>query len=222
MQSTKKTTVAVLRNEIGLSVEQFAALIGRSVSAVNSLETGRLALGEETAFTIQEQTGVEMTWLLSGKSKEPPYIFDQFGEEHLYTKEVFELIQAQKATGIAPKERAPWRLVGAMAIASDWLSVYNHAVKAGRGPLASYLMQRFLDGLVERLGQDNDAFMRLNKKARIITADGSEWSFDQNIETGRITLSKPVKDLEELAENAKVEELEENLLRDRPIKKAKN
>jgi transcriptional regulator with XRE-family HTH domain len=59
----------VLRQILGLTVEEFAKLIGKSLTTVNSLETGRLKLSEETAFRISQETGVEMHWLLKGKSK---------------------------------------------------------------------------------------------------------------------------------------------------------
>src|SRR5215467_11873873 len=98
MRSKRKTTVAVLRQVLGLSVEEFAKLIGKSATTINSLETGRLKLAEETAFKIQEETGVEMEWLLKAAPKEKPYVlsFEDHQRRKPYTKDLFEQTQSLK------------------------------------------------------------------------------------------------------------------------------
>ncbi len=90
LQSKKKTPVAVLRTKLGLTVKEFAELIGKSVWSVTSLESGRLKLSEETAHDISKETGVEMKWLMDGNPKEKPYETDPVdGSKHPYAKEVF-------------------------------------------------------------------------------------------------------------------------------------
>ena len=178
MQSKKKTPVAVLRTKLGLTVKEFAELIGKSVWSVTSLESGRLKLSEETAHDISKETGVEMKWLMDGNPKEKPYETDPVdGSKHPYAKEVFERIQAHKKKGITYSSNPNRRLVRAIAAATPWLSVFNAADEAGRSDLAVYLFHQFLDGLVERLGKDDDAMMRINEKARIIAPNGKEYRF---------------------------------------------
>lgn len=178
MQSKKKTTVAVLRTLLGLTVEEFAKLIGKSLTTVNSLETGRLKLSEKTAHTISQETGVEMHWLLKSKPKEKPYVFDESdGLNRPYTKEVFEIAQARKKVE-APIEHNPDRLlVSALQSVAQWISIYTSAVQSGKGYLADYLMSQFLNDLGQRLGQDTDAVLKMNKNSRVIANDGSQWFF---------------------------------------------
>jgi transcriptional regulator with XRE-family HTH domain len=180
MQSRKKTTVAVLRLMLGLTVEEFAALIGKSTSAVTSLEAGRLALSEETAFKISQQTGVSLEWLLHGDAKQKPYTGPSSnGTTEPYTKEVFERLQARKLER-DHRTMSEVRIVAGIATIGDWLSIYSHAVETGEGELVRYLMRDFLKKLNERFAKDDDAFFRANEKARLTTADGSNFKFVQD------------------------------------------
>jgi transcriptional regulator with XRE-family HTH domain len=192
VQSKKKTTVAVLRQILGITVEEFSKLIDKSVTTVNSLETGRLKLSEETAFRIQQETGVEMSWLLTAKSKEKPYVFEPggYGFKRPYTKELFELTQAQKKKGSLYSVDSSHYLIGAIAVVTDWISVYTKAAQSGRSELACYLIQQFLLQLVERMGKDDDAVLRLNKYATIVAADGSEWKFSEESYINTIAISE--------------------------------
>jgi transcriptional regulator with XRE-family HTH domain len=179
MISRQTTTVAVLRQVLGLSVEEFGQIIGKSISTVTKLENGLLKLSEETGFQISQETGVDLHWLLLGNPKKAPYWLDE-GSNRLepYTKELFEKIQMHKKAGrILRVGRKSRRLTNAAAIAGDWFSVYNAAADAGKAELAAYLMRQFLDGLVKRLGKDDEAFLRLNAGARIIDADKVESIF---------------------------------------------
>jgi transcriptional regulator with XRE-family HTH domain len=71
MRSLRKTTTAVVRAELALSLQEFADLIGKSPSTVESLEGGRLALSEKTALAISKKTGVSLKWLLDGNPSAP-------------------------------------------------------------------------------------------------------------------------------------------------------
>jgi transcriptional regulator with XRE-family HTH domain len=195
MRSKRKTTVAVLRQVLGLSVEEFAKLIGKAATTVNSLESGRLKLSEETAFKIQEQTGVEMEWLLKAGPREKPYVFSFEGHERRkpYRKELFEETQSLKGRKSYYPDNSADHLLTAILVVSDWFSVYTAAEQAGRGDLATYLMCQFLEQLVQRMGKDDERFLRLNKDAKIVAADGSEWKFskqkDEDSDKPFLTLS---------------------------------
>jgi transcriptional regulator with XRE-family HTH domain len=190
MISREKTTVAVLRKVLGLSVEEFGQLIGKSLSTVTKLEVGLLKLSVETAIKISNETGVDLQWLMASEPKEDAYSTDPVTEsKEPYTKELFERIQAVKKTGrrIRIGKKPAQRFITAVAIASDWLSVYNAAAESdaapegegGKAQHIAYLMGEFLAGLVERFGKDDEAFLRVNAKARIIDADGKDWVFEQ-------------------------------------------
>jgi transcriptional regulator with XRE-family HTH domain len=177
MQSQRKTTVAVLRQFLGLSVEEFARLIGKSVTTVNSLESGRLKLSEETAHTIARETGVEMIWLLKGRPKDKPYVFDELtgADRRLYTKEDYEIAQARKQKEPFPKFDPDRLILNGLGSVLSWLPIYAKAQQDGKGYLAHYLMHQCLQELAKRLGQDHEAVLRAKKNIRLTASDGSNW-----------------------------------------------
>jgi transcriptional regulator with XRE-family HTH domain len=182
MQSTKKTPVAVLRHEIGLTVEEFAELIGKSVSAVNSLETGRLALSEETARTIAVQTGVALSWLLNGNAKQKPYRnYTVKGTALPYTRDYFEEVQYARGRKLIQPKLAPLapelRLWPALNAICQWISVHHRACEDGDGEFACYLMRKAIEPLIERFGKDDKVALEANKYARITLANGDQFGF---------------------------------------------
>lgn len=74
-KSQARTKVTVLRATIGLTVKEFAQLLGRSVHTVNSLESGRLQLSDGLAAKVREKTGVALSWLLDETQTGPPVSF---------------------------------------------------------------------------------------------------------------------------------------------------
>jgi hypothetical protein len=87
-------------------------------------------------------------------------------------------IQAGK---LDPKDESQSQTDGrydrAIMVITDWLSVYFHAEERGEADLAKYLMRKFLDELIDRFGEDDEGFMRVNAKAGIIQADGNPRRF---------------------------------------------
>jgi hypothetical protein len=171
-----------------LSVEEFAALIDKAPSTIKSLETARLALSEETAFKIRQQTGVSLEWLLNGNANRKPYAeTSSNGTAEPYTKGIFERIQSQKLER-DDRLNPEWRIVRGIVSIADWLSIYSHAVETGEDELVRYLMREFLKKLNERFAKDDDEFFRANEKARLTTADGSNYKFIQAPDDGHIHL----------------------------------
>jgi hypothetical protein len=73
MRSLLSTVVAVVRNETGLSAEDFGKLIGKPVvGTIRKLEANLLGLSEKTAMQINVATGVSLPWLLRGDPSIPP------------------------------------------------------------------------------------------------------------------------------------------------------
>jgi transcriptional regulator with XRE-family HTH domain len=189
MISLRKTPVAVLRQEIGQSVEQFAALIGKSVSAVTKLENGQLKLSAETAFKIAEETGIAVEWLLNGDATEKPYILDEVdGHKRWWGRKTFELVQVHNQSGVQIAHKKSPAPVRAFMVVADFVSIRAAAEKAGKEELADYLMRQFLSELAERFGRDDKESLRCTKKARLIAQDGSSWAFIG--EGGSITFAK--------------------------------
>jgi transcriptional regulator with XRE-family HTH domain len=191
MQSTKKTTFAVLRQKLGLSVQEFAKLIKKSVGTINSLETGRLRLSPETAHFVTEQTGVALEWILEGKPEEEPYWLDQVdGHKHPWTKQIFEEIQAHKLSAdskIRIKNPRPgWRLIRALMATGRWLSIYSWAEKNGQAEVAQYRMTSFLNDLAKLFGTDDAGAVRLCQNTELRLKDGTQWSFQP--EAGQLYL----------------------------------
>jgi len=72
MRSLRRTTTAVVRSELQLSLSEFARLIGKSPSTIQALEAGSLKLSEKTGLAISKKTGVQLNWLLDGDPKSSP------------------------------------------------------------------------------------------------------------------------------------------------------
>jgi transcriptional regulator with XRE-family HTH domain len=189
MRSFQKTPVAIIRQEIGLSAEAFAELIGKSVSTVTKLETAILKLSEETAYRLSEETGASMQWFLEGDPEAKPYWIDPVDNRRRpWMKQIFELTQSAKEVRIGKKRHPAWHLKNGIDALSDLLSVYLAATEAGREELALYLIEQCSKKLVERLGKDDKAFLRINQKAHLTTANGLQWRFRST--DGRISLEQ--------------------------------
>ena len=91
-----QTTISVLRNEIGMTQEEFGKLIDRSRITVQSIELGKLALSKMPALRIAQETGVTMAWVLDGKPDTQPWTWAMGGEKRPWTKADFERAQAHK------------------------------------------------------------------------------------------------------------------------------
>jgi transcriptional regulator with XRE-family HTH domain len=193
MHSRKKTTVAALRLMLGLTVEEFASLIGKSISAVTSLETGRLALSQNTALGIAVQTGVALDWLLGGNPREKPYVIKSpNGPREKYTLEEFEKIQAAKSAGSA-KEPLPneLKLRWAFDTICPWLGVFFKAIDDGEAYLASFLMSKAINELAERFGEDVGAALQATEKTRITIGDEQYLIVDYEAQLGLERVGSP-------------------------------
>ncbi len=90
-RSPLRHPLAVLRQVIGLSQMEMADVGGCSRGAIQSIELGRLAWGEELAMRIADGTNASLTWLLRGDAKAP--VVTEEGEP--YQKEFYEMAQGR-------------------------------------------------------------------------------------------------------------------------------
>ena len=196
MISRNKTTVAVLRQYLGIPAAEFAQLIGKSISTVTKLETGLLALSEELAFKIAEETGIAIAWLLQANPRVKPYRIDPADDSKIgWSKEIFELVQASKGVSFRLKTKtqpAP-DLIKALMTSGRWLQIYSFACQHEKTELAVYLLERFLDQLAKRIGEaPAEAVCVANQKARITAANGTQWALA--VTRGQITLARVKRD----------------------------
>jgi len=178
-QSAKRTTVAVLRNMLGLSVAEFAKVIGRQVPTVQSLESGRLKLSEKTAQQIALATGIDTAWLLDGDLTAKPVSHWAGNDGHPipYSRTVFELSQSandESRARYAVTDLSHAQIqIEAISSALDWFPILASAHKRGEGALAIFALREHLRALQKRYGRDDDAAAEVNDKAVFIPADRS-------------------------------------------------
>jgi transcriptional regulator with XRE-family HTH domain len=163
--SSKRTTVAALRTTLGLSVEQFSKLIGKSVSTVKSLETpDRLKLSEDTAMKISDETGISARWLLEGDPDKPMIADSGWAPPDkpapLYYKSLFEHIQATaqamaKDQGRKRYLRHQKRDAQSLELCSQWFGILAAARKDGKQEVAEYLFGQFIDQMKKRFGYES-------------------------------------------------------------------
>jgi transcriptional regulator with XRE-family HTH domain len=89
-RSPLRHPLAVLRQTIGLTQKELAALLKCSRQAVQAIELDELPLSERTAANIARVTGVNAMWLAAGNPKAP--IEDMLGKP--YTLDTFARTQA--------------------------------------------------------------------------------------------------------------------------------
>jgi transcriptional regulator with XRE-family HTH domain len=178
-KSQRRTTVAALRSMLGLSVKDFAELIGKSVATVKSLEAGRLTLSEETAVEISSQCGISVAWLLDKDVSAPlvSYLRGTNGRNLPYGKGLFELIQSAKAaTGGKYPVFPPAELQAeTMFAALSWFPILLSAYQRGEAELARYVLNKHLQEMRGRFGSDDKAAEELSGKAKFVSADGTEY-----------------------------------------------
>jgi|EndMetStandDraft_4_1072995.scaffolds.fasta_scaffold07646_5 transcriptional regulator with XRE-family HTH domain len=183
--SSRKTPVAILRSILGLSVKEFAEIIGKSPSTIPALETGRLPLSEDTALRISRETGVALAWLLDGDPDVRPY-HDEVWNGGVYDRETFEEIQAYKKENfdfeIIPPEDTPDRLlISSIATTLPWLSIYSAARKQGKDKIAIYVLHKCFREMQERFGRDEEIEKQVSDRTRI-TQEDQEWTFHYDSE----------------------------------------
>lgn len=86
-----RTNFTRLRLALSLNQAAFARLLGRSLPAIQSVETGRLALSRQLAGEVSSRIGVSPRWLLDNDLDMPPY--DMVGKP--WTLQTYQKLQAE-------------------------------------------------------------------------------------------------------------------------------
>lgn len=126
MKSLLKSSVAVVRNQIGQTVDEFAELLGVSVWTIRRLERNNLDLSEKLARKIREETGAPVEWLLKNDPSLPPK--DSSGL--FWSRQVFEVHQGRREAA-----EAAHSLFGTV----NYTRLPTHKLRAKRLLIANYL-----------------------------------------------------------------------------------
>lgn len=151
--SQLKSKIARLRLITGETAESFAEIIGKSMSTLRSLETGRLKLSEKTASEISRATGVSLGWLLD-KRMTPP-ICKGTPESKPFTKESYVHHIAKKRRPVFKDYTPELKLMLGFAIRDILEAVYG-AAERGNGDIALYYLEKFAEDLGKQFPPPKD------------------------------------------------------------------
>ena len=155
-RSTKKSTLAVLREIIGINAGQMGKRLGCSRHTINSIEINRIALGEERATKLFTETHISLDWLLANDSKPPPV--SAKGEP--YTPEIYkrtqalERAQAESGRGFFHQGHWYFRLTNAIGFCAQLVAILESASAQKKYFMAAYKVGKALDSLRNEFGQD--------------------------------------------------------------------
>lgn len=146
------STLTRLRQTIGLSQSALAALVGKSVHTIQSIEQGKLLMSKELALKVSHETGIDVDWLLSGEPGSTPLplvklIANSEGKTvkaPVYTKDTFEKWKVKRAVPHWDLEEDAARLMG----------IASAAWYFGESTFAKYEVDEFLSDLEEKYNRD--------------------------------------------------------------------
>ena len=159
-RSPLRTTLAVLRSELGLSQEELGKLVGRSRPTIQAIELKKLRLTEDLAAKISAETGISARWLLEGKPDKPMIADSSWGPDSPYGKSLFEHIQATAQAMAKDPDRRRYlrhqkRDAQSLEMCSQWFGILAAARKDGKQEVAEYLFGQFIDQMKKRFGYDS-------------------------------------------------------------------
>lgn len=135
-------------------------MVNRKPVTIQKIELLQLALSEELANEIAQQTGVSVEWLLAGDPRKPPVTSSSSSSsdddsEELVTQESFEQVQAQLRNSIKGQHADRIHMdiaknLGLMA------SALVSAHRSGKYGLCEYKLSKALEGLENQFGRSED------------------------------------------------------------------
>jgi transcriptional regulator with XRE-family HTH domain len=147
-RSKKKSTLAVLREIIGITAGQMGKRLGCSRHTINSIEINRIALGEERATKLFSETQISPDWLLANDPTAPPV--SAKGEP--YTREISKRAQAEK--GFFDQGHPYFRLTNAIGFCAQLVAILESANAQKKYFMAAYKVGKALDSLRNEFGQN--------------------------------------------------------------------
>ena len=176
-RSPLRHPIAVLRQVIGLGQKEFAELVGKRPPTIQAIELGKLKLSETLAAKIEEQTGVNSSWLLDGDVNSP--MVNQSGAS--YAKDDYELAQAKHSP--LPKGINKWPNMIAYCLGqyrgeeiAGILAAANR-LKPSMLNVAQFRLGECLRELQEKFGEAPDDYLEFRARVKSVFTDpeGNEW-----------------------------------------------
>lgn len=152
--SSLKHPVAILRTLTGESQKTFAERVGKSVGTIQSIELGRLALSDDLAEVISNETGADLEWLKNGDPTKPA--IDTIGEP--YTRETFEACQAERKSAMGRKggDRM-WTRLAVQTHLRAYAMATCAAMDSGKFKLFAYKATKAMESLIAEFGEVKSA-----------------------------------------------------------------
>jgi transcriptional regulator with XRE-family HTH domain len=148
-RSKGKTTLAVLRGIIGITAEQMGKRLGCSKHTINSIEIGRIKLGEERAQKLSQSTGVSLSWLLANNPAVPPVTSHGVAYTHALSVEY----EAKKKRFY--DQQRPWfRRSNAIGFCAQLFAILENANAQKKYFMATYKVDESIKKLQQEFGQD--------------------------------------------------------------------
>lgn len=187
--SQQKSKVAQTRLITDETAEAFADIIGKSISTLRSLESGRLKLSEKTASDISSATGVSFSWLMSEKNTDP--IVGGVEPAEPFTKETYVHHTAKKRRSVFSKNVDNLFLLMPF---SDIVYAICGATEIGKGDIALYYLEKFAKDLTKKFPAPKDerkAARKLMLLGESIEAGGC--AHEDKLGGSNVPLPKPQK-----------------------------
>jgi transcriptional regulator with XRE-family HTH domain len=159
-RSTKKSTLAVLREIMGITAGQMGKRLDCSRHTINSIEINRIALGEERATKLLTQTHISPDWLLANDPKAPPV--SAKGEP--YTREIydgaqaFERARAESGRGFFHQGHWYFRLTNEIGFCAQLVAILKSASAQKKYFMAAYKVGKALDSLRNEFEQNSQIY----------------------------------------------------------------
>ena len=155
-RSTKKSTLAVLREIMGINAGQMGKRLGCSRHTINSIEINRIKLGEERATKLLTETHISLDWLLANDSNAPPVSAkgEPYTREIYHRAHAFERAQAESGRGFFHQGHWYSRLTNAIGFCAQLVAILESASAQKKYFMAAYKVGKALDSLRNEFGQD--------------------------------------------------------------------
>jgi transcriptional regulator with XRE-family HTH domain len=148
-RSTKKSTLAVLREKMGITAGQMGKRLGCSRHTINSIEINRIPLGEERAQKLFHSTRVSLSWLLANNPAVPPVTSHGVA----YTHALFVEYEAKKKR-FYDQQRPSFRRSNAIGFCAQLFAILENANAQKKYYMATYKVDEAIKELQQEFGQD--------------------------------------------------------------------
>jgi transcriptional regulator with XRE-family HTH domain len=165
--SALRHPLAVLRQIVGITQKELANLVGKSAATVQAIELGKLALSEELAAKIENQTGVSSDWLLDGDVTRP--IENALGASYL--KDDYELARAKNSKLPAAVDETSMEMCHVAGLLNGERLGHIFAAAMGAKPskfhVLMFLAHQWLEEMEQKFGKPSDDYLEYRSRVTV-------------------------------------------------------